>query len=173
VRCVALLIGALMVSGCLGGGLEEVEQMGGLKLASPAFADGQAIPAKHTCDGADVSPPLRVSGVPADAKSLALVVDDPDAPMGVWVHWVVWDIPPDTSEIPEDSTPGIEGVTDFKSNGWGGPCPPGGTHRYAFKLYALDRRLGLALNGGKSDLLKAMEGHILAQTQLTGTYRRA
>jgi len=147
--------------------------MGALKITSPAFAEGGMIPAKYTCDGDDVSPPLAVEGAPAGTTSLALIMDDPDAPAGVWVHWVVWDIDPKTADIREDSSPGTEGVTSFRKTGWGGPCPPSGTHRYVFKLYALERKLGLPASATKDELLKAMEGRILAQTQLTGKYKRA
>jgi Raf kinase inhibitor-like YbhB/YbcL family protein len=151
-----------------------------IELTSPAFADGQPIPAKHTCDGNDVSPPLKWSGVPAAAKGLALIADDPDAPLGTWVHWVLYDLPPNTTDLTEDvpkgqylPNGGKQGVNDFKRLGYGGPCPPPGKpHRYFFKLYALDTPVDLKPGATKKDLVKAMEGHILAEGQLMGTYKR-
>ncbi len=157
----------------------EMQAVKTMELISPAFEDGQMIPSKYTCDGADVSPPLEWSDVPANAKSLALVADDPDAPMGTWVHWVMYNIPPDTTSIKEhvpaenalsDGTK--QGINDFGKIGYGGPCPPSGTHRYFFKLYALDTDLDLPYGTHKSDLLQAMTGHILAEGRLMGTYQR-
>jgi Raf kinase inhibitor-like YbhB/YbcL family protein len=151
-----------------------------MQLTSTAFAEGAAIPAKHTCDARNVSPPLRWTGVPAGAKSLALIVDDPDAPVGTWVHWVLYDLPATASELAEDTpksqylTGGAkQGLNDFKHLGYGGPCPPHGKpHRYFFKLYALDTVLDLKPGLTKKDLESAMEKHILAQAQLMGTYQR-
>lgn len=145
-----------------------------MQLKSSAFADGGSIPSKYTCDGQDISPPLQVSGVPDGAESLALVMDDPDAPTGTFDHWLVWNIPPDTTDIPEDTEPeGVQGRTDFGNLGYGGPCPPSGTHTYRFKLYALDARLDLAEGARKANLESAMEGHILAQAGLNGNYSRS
>jgi Raf kinase inhibitor-like YbhB/YbcL family protein len=148
--------------------------MSALKLSSLAFKHKSSIPAKYTCDGADVNPPLGIENVPAVAKTLALIVDDPDAPGGIWVHWVVWNIGPDTRTIEERSVPAgaSEGVNDFRKPAYGGPCPPSGTHRYFFKLYALDTSLALAKNASKRDLEQAMKGHIVAQAELIGLYRR-
>ncbi|UCD18600.1 MAG: YbhB/YbcL family Raf kinase inhibitor-like protein [Candidatus Zixiibacteriota bacterium] len=163
-----------------------------MTITSPAFSEGETIPVKHTCDSSDVSPALAISGVPTGARSLAIICDDPDAPMGTWVHWVVFDIPPDISELPEgfgnggwaarqlDSTggPTVHGKTDFGGYGYGGPCPPPGkAHRYYFKLYALDTVLAAGeeeIEAGifKVDLLKKMEGHILAEASLMGKYKR-
>jgi len=144
-----------------------------MELRSPAFEDGGRIPSAHTCDGADTSPALRISGVPEGAAALALVMDDPDAPGGTFDHWLVWNIPPGTSEIPEGTEPeGVQGRTDFGKLGYGGPCPPGGTHCYRFKLYALDTQLDLREGARKAELEAAMEGHILAQSVLQGTYSR-
>jgi Raf kinase inhibitor-like YbhB/YbcL family protein len=151
-----------------------------MQLTSTAFAEGTAIPAKYTCDARDVSPPLKWSGVPASAKSLVLIADDPDAPVGTWVHWVLYDLPAATNELAEDLpksqhvTGGAkQGLNDFKRVGYGGPCPPRGKpHRYFFKLYALDILLDLKPGLTKKDLEHAMEKHILAQTQLMGTYQR-
>jgi hypothetical protein len=148
--------------------------MGTLKISSPAFKDKELIPAKYTCDGQDVSPPLAIEGVPADAKSLALIMDDPDAPRGTWVHWVVWNIDPKTSEIRENAAPpGVrQGVNDFRTKKYGGPCPPSGTHRYFFKLYALDATLNLGPDTTKAALEAAMKGHILVQAETVGLYKR-
>ncbi|MEM4240241.1 MAG: YbhB/YbcL family Raf kinase inhibitor-like protein [Candidatus Woesearchaeota archaeon] len=142
-----------------------------MKLSSPAFADKQMIPSDYTCDGADRIPPLEIADVPANAKSLALVCDDPDAPMGTWDHWVVWNIPPTTKRI--DAEPeGVPGKNSWGRTGYGGPCPPSGTHRYFFKIYALDTMLDLPAGSNKAALLGAMKGHIIAEASLMGTYQR-
>lgn len=144
------------------------------RISSTVFENNGGIPVKFTCDGMDINPPLVIHGVPAGAKSLALIVDDPDAPRGMWVHWVVWNIDPKTTEIREDSVPkgGVQGMNDFRKKDYGGPCPPSGTHRYYFKLYALDTQLNLGVNSEKADLEKAMQGHIISQAQIMGTYKR-
>lgn len=152
-----------------------------MKLTSKGFGDGQPIPAKFTCDGADVSPPLEWSGAPAGTKSFALICDDPDAPMGTWVHWVLYGLPAATSGLAEktpkdDTLPngGKQGINDFQHAGYGGPCPPPGKpHHYHFKLYALDIEPTLKAHATKQDLLKAMKGRILAEAWLTGVYQRA
>jgi Raf kinase inhibitor-like YbhB/YbcL family protein len=153
---------------------KEARKMTDLTITSTAFADKTAIPARYTCDGQDINPPLTFGAVPAGAKSLALIVDDPDAPVGDWVHWLVWNIPPQVREIRENSVPGgaVQGLNDWKRNRYGGPCPPGGTHRYFFKLYALDTSLNLAATTTKSALEHALEGHVIAKRELMGTYRR-
>lgn len=145
-----------------------------ITLTSSAFSEGGTIPKKHTCDGEDVSPALNWSGIPEGTKSLALIMDDPDAPAGTWVHWVLYDLPPDLTGLPEGTRGlGVEGMTSFREPGYGGPCPPRGKpHRYFFKLYALDKILGLKAGVTKGDLEKAMQGHVLAQGQLMGTYGR-
>lgn len=150
-----------------------------IKVTSTAFGEGEMIPRKYTCDGADVSPPLAWTGVPEEAKTIALVSDDPDAPMGTWVHWVLFNLPASIKELPEALPPDKElrngarqGRNDFRKIGYGGPCPPGGTHRYYFKLYALDTVLNLNAGSTKADLLAAMQGHVLAEGQLMGKYRR-
>jgi len=145
-----------------------------MNLESPTFSNHQNIPSKYTCDGENVNPPLKISEVPEKSKSLVLIVDDPDAPMGTWVHWTIWNISPKTTEIPENSVPegAIEGMTDFGKPGYGGPCPPSGTHRYFFKLYALDITLDLDTSAKKEDIEKAMEGHILDKAELIGLYSR-
>ena len=153
--------------------------MAEIKVTSSAFAEGAMIPVKYTGDGADVSPPLSWSGAPEGTKSFALISDDPDAPVGTWVHWVLFNIPPDVTELPENvpadeklASGAVHGKNDFRRLGYGGPMPPSGTHRYYFKLYALDALLELAHGAAKADLLRAIEGHILAQGQLMGKYSR-
>ena len=151
-----------------------------MQLTSTTFTQGQVIPAKYTCDGANVSPPLSWSGVPAAAKSLALISDDPDAPGQTWVHWVIYNIPSSRHELPEgikatETVLGgaVQGTNSFRKIGYGGPCPPGGaSHRYFFKLYALDANLSLGPGATKQAVLDAMDGHILAQAELMGTYKR-
>jgi Raf kinase inhibitor-like YbhB/YbcL family protein len=145
-----------------------------MKLTSPAFLNNQFIPLKYTCDGEDINPALDISGVPAGSRSITLIMDDPDAPAGTWVHWVVWNINPKTTDIAEGSVPkgAIEGVTSFGKVGYGGPCPHQGTHHYKFKLYALDAVIDLDSSAEKEDLERAMEGHILGQTLLVGLYER-
>lgn len=142
-----------------------------MKLTSPEFKNNGSIPKKFTCQGEDVNPALSIKDIPKGAKSLALVIDDPDAPMGTWVHWVVYDIPIVT-EIEENSIPGKQGMNDFGRNDYGGPCPPSGEHRYFFKVYALDSELNLEEGIRKKDLEKAMAGHILDTAELIGLYRK-
>ena len=142
-----------------------------LTITSSVFKNKSVIPAKYTCDGEDVNPPLSVEGVPEGTESLILIADDPDAPMGTWDHWVVWDIPP-TKKIEENSVPGTEGLNDFGKHSYGGPCPPSGTHRYFFKVYALDTKLDLPSNSRKRNVEKAMEGHILTKGEIIGLYSR-
>jgi len=158
---------------------EQVETMGNIQITSSAFKEGELMPSKYTCDGQDISPPLKWSGVPQNTKSIALICDDPDAPMGTWVHWVIYNIPPTVTELSEGfpatetiSNGAKQGITDFKKTGYGGPCPPSGTHRYFFKVYALDTELKLASGAKKKDIENAMKGHILANGQLIGKYKR-
>lgn len=150
-----------------------------IDITSPAFQDGGRIPEKYTCDGDDVSPPLEWSPIPEEAVTLALICDDPDAPMGTWVHWVVYNLPADISGLPESVMPerelesgGLQGLNDFQKIGYGGPCPPGGEHRYFFKLYALDTKLDFGPGATKSHLMIAMEGHVLAEGHIMGKYSR-
>jgi Raf kinase inhibitor-like YbhB/YbcL family protein len=164
--------------------LPEDPKRNTIHLESPAFADGGAIPKTYTCDGGDVSPPLKWSGVPEAAKSLALVVEDPDAPRGTWTHWVLFDIPADVGELPQgvptegrvELGPGgkaaRQGKNDFGKTGYGGPCPPSGTHRYVFRIYALGTELGLGPGTTRDQLLRAVKGHVLAEGRLTGRYSR-
>jgi len=140
-------------------------------LTSPAFDNNKSIPKRFTCDGEGQNPPLKIDGVPKNAKSLVLIVDDPDAPMATFIHWIVYDIPV-ISEIKEGSIPGKQGINTARSFGWVSPCPPSGTHRYIFKIYALDKKLGLKEGANKSVVEKAMEGHIMDKAELTGLYKR-
>jgi len=142
-----------------------------LIITSPVFENNGFIPTKYTCDGADVNPPLNIKGVPKETQTLVLIIDDPDAPRGTWDHWVVWNIPP-VERIEENSVPGTEGLNDSNKRSYGGPCPPSGTHRYFFKVYALDARLDLNPNSRKRDVERAMKEHILARGEIIGRYRR-
>lgn len=157
-----------------GEGITVSGTIGGMEITSPAFGQNERIPEKYTCDGENVSPPLLISGVPEEAKSLVLISDDPDAPVGTWTHWTLWNIQPDAMEIKENSVPvgAVEGKTSFGSSGYGGPCPPSGTHRYFFKLYALDAMLALEPGAGLRDLERVMEEHTLAKAELVGLYSR-
>ena len=177
-----LMIPLMMsVAACTRASVTKEESTMKLELTSSAFKEGDSIPTRHTCDGEDASPALRWSGVPAGAKSLALICDDPDAPSGTWVHWVLYDLPTSASELPEavpasEVTPqgAKQGTNDFRRLGYGGPCPPPGkAHRYFFKLYALDQLSNLKAGATKAQLETAMKGHILAEGQLMGTYKRA
>jgi hypothetical protein len=150
-----------------------------ITITSSAFTEGALIPKKYTCDAEDISPDLRWSGVPSGAKSVALICDDPDAPVGTWVHWVLFNLPADTTALPAGipaeavlKNGARHGKNDFRKLGYGGPCPPGGTHRYFFKIYALDAVLTLESGSTKAQLLDAMKGHILAEGQLMGKYKR-
>jgi Raf kinase inhibitor-like YbhB/YbcL family protein len=143
-----------------------------MKITSSAFENRQQIPSKHTCNGDNINPHLEFSEVPREAKSLILIVDDPDAPKGTWTHWVVYNISPELREVKENSIPddGEEGITSFGKTGYGGPCPPSGVHRYFFKLYALNKTLPPEEVYNKEAILKNMEGAIIAQSELVGLY---
>lgn len=144
-----------------------------MKISSSAFENNGMIPSEYTCDGSDVSPPLAISDIPKEAKSLAIIMDDPDAPMGTFTHWVVWNISPQKIQFTKGEKISFpQGKTSFGHKSYGGPCPPGGTHRYFFKLYALDLILNLEEGSSKADLEKAMTGHILAESKLMGKYSR-
>ena len=151
-----------------------------IQVTSTAFEEGGTIPTKYTCDGDDVSPPLSWTSLPEGTKSIALIFDDPDAPVGTWVHWVLYGLPLDSTGLPEAvptqkilADGAKQGINDFRKIGYGGPCPPKGpAHRYFFKVYALDSEIELEAGATKKELLKAMQGHILAQGQLMGKYKR-
>ena len=174
----------LAITACSGGDeVEEPQPEGGamtIEVTSPAFTEGASIPTRHTCDGEDVSPPLKWSRIPDGTRGIALVVDDPDAPGRTWVHWVLYGLPADVTELPEgisaaERTPQgtQQGTNDFKKLGYGGPCPPPGSpHRYFFKVYALGADVSLEPGATKRELLFAIEGQVLAQGQLMGRYQR-
>jgi Raf kinase inhibitor-like YbhB/YbcL family protein len=153
---------------------QESAKIGALRISSPAFTHQGQIPGKYGCAGANINPPLKIENVPAEAKSLALIFDDKDAPRGTYVHWILWNIRPETEQIKEDSVPegAIQGKNDFKKNNYGGPCPPTRPHRYVLKLYALDVRLDLSPESTAADFGKAIEGHLIAEAQWTGVYKR-
>ena len=165
---------------CILTGPAGATSLGALTLASPGFPSGGEIPRQHTCDGADRSPALTWGTVPEGTKSFALIVDDPDAPAGTWVHWVVYDLPANTTQLSQGLDPtdrlangGTQGLNDFQKPGYGGPCPPPGkAHRYFFRLYALDAATNLQPRATKAALIKAIEGHVLEQAELMGTYKR-
>ena len=171
-----LLTLVLLITGCA---VEEAEQptpqtqFTNMKLTSPAFEEGAPIPTRFTCQGEDISPELSINDVPNNAKSLALIMDDPDAPVGTWDHWVLFNIDSSTELIVEDSEPvASKGVNSWGRTGYSGPCPPSGTHRYFFKLYALDTEFDLADGASKQNLMNMMKGHILEETTLMGTYKK-
>jgi Raf kinase inhibitor-like YbhB/YbcL family protein len=144
-----------------------------MRITSPAFGHNQPIPPKYTCDGQDIIPPLDFGDIPTGTKSLVLILDDPDAPSGVWDHWIVFDMPGDTQGVAEGQEPaGTHGKNSANTLTYGGPCPPNGQHRYFFKLYALDTLLGLKAGAKKTEVEAAMQGHILDQAELIGLYSR-
>jgi len=171
--CISMLSPGKLISQAKGGAMA-------LQISSPAFSAGESIPKKFTCDGPDVSPKLSWGDPPAKTQSFALIMDDPDAPVGTWVHWVLYDVPADAKELPEAvpkqeqlASGARQGHNDFGKTGYGGPCPPPGKpHRYFFKLYALDAKLNLKAGATKADVERAMKGHILAQAELVGKYGR-
>jgi Raf kinase inhibitor-like YbhB/YbcL family protein len=143
-------------------------------IRSPAFQNEQRIPSKYTCDGDDISPPLAIENIPESTASMVLLVDDPDAPSGTWTHWLVFNIPRDVTRIGEGTIPiGTRGNTSWSTTDYGGPCPPEGTHRYSFKIYALGTTLRLNEGASKQEVLEALKGHILAESELIGTYERS
>ena len=179
---VLMAVSTLLICSCKSRAGNEQKEGGSkmdIKVTSSVFKNDGLIPSKYTCDGEDISPPLQWEAVPQGAKSIALICDDPDAPMGTFVHWVLFNLPADTKELAEKvpvdkilPDGASQGITDFGRVGYGGPCPPSGTHRYFFKIYVLDTKLDLPAGARKSQLLKAMDGHILAQGQLVGKYKR-
>jgi hypothetical protein len=171
----AALFAAFTLVGCSGRDAPEApmkaQKTSTLELTSSAFRDGQPIPAIHTCDGDDLSPPLAWRGAPQGTVSWALVMDDPDAPKGTWDHWVLWNLQ-GTSLRAGDDGGGVAGANSWGRTGYGGPCPPSGTHRYVFRLLALDKLLDLEPGGRKDALLAATQGHVLAEARLVGSYTR-
>jgi Raf kinase inhibitor-like YbhB/YbcL family protein len=153
---------------------EQIIVSESLMEVKSAFNNSERIPVEFTCEGDNVSPPLFISGIPNSAKSLAIIADDPDSPSGTWVHWVIFNIIPrgDSMQIKEDESPGTEGVTSFKKIGYGGPCPPSGSHRYFFKVYALNEILNRKEGATKQQLEEAMQGHIIEKAELIGLYSR-
>ena len=145
-----------------------------MKISSAAFENNSPIPLKYTCEGQEINPPLEFMDVPEDTKSLVLIMDDPDAPMKTWIHWTIWNIDAKTTQILQNSCPkgAIEGVTSFGRTGYGGPCPPSGTHRYFFKLFALDKILDLGSNSYARDIESTIEGHIIQKAELIGLYKK-
>ena len=177
-------VGVLLISGLLlSSDARAKDSEAPMQISSPSFTPQGAIPAKYTCEGTDTSPPLAWSGVPPSTKSLALIVDDPDAPdpsapRMTWVHWVVYNLPPQSTALGEGASGkslpqgAREGVNDWKKPAYGGPCPPIGRHRYVFKLYALDIALPDLGRPSKADVLKAMQGHVVGNAELVGTYEK-
>jgi len=153
-------------------GIFNMNAVSSISITSPSFQAGGDIPAKFTCNGTNVSSELQIGSVPNEAKSLVLIVDDPDAPRGLFTHWIVWNIDPKTTRVAENSAPaaGVQGTNDFGKRNYGGPCPPSGTHRYFFKIFALDTKLELKPNARRAELDVAMRGHVLAQGELMGRY---
>ncbi len=172
-RAIVLVLLLAVTGFCCGKGMAQKDREGGrvMKITSPSFKNNEKIPAKFAYDGEDINPALDIENLPEGTKSLALIVDDPDAPMKTWVHWVVYDIP-SVSRIEEGSIPGKQGINDSGSKDYHGPCPPSGTHRYYFKVYALDKVLALSDGVSKMDLEKAMQGSILSSAELVGLYNR-
>jgi Raf kinase inhibitor-like YbhB/YbcL family protein len=150
------------------GGILDMNAASSISITSPAFRPGGDIPAKFTCNGANESPPLQIEGIPSETKSLVLIVDDPDAPRGLFTHWIAWNIDPKTTEVAENRAPAgaLQGMNDFGKRNYAGPCPPSGRHRYFFKIFALDAKLELKPNTHRAELDAAMHGHILAQGEL-------
>lgn len=176
--CAALGVAGIATMRLIQAQAAEVAQS--IRLVSPAFAAGQSIPADYTCDGRDISPPLSWSGAPAGTRSLALICEDPDAPCGLWTHWVIYSLPGNMTELPEGVRPveippsgGRQGMNSFKHIGYGGPCPPvGRAHRYFFKIYALDDNVSLGTKASRADLIHALKGHAIAEGELMGTFQK-
>lgn len=185
-RVLTVLV-SLAISGCSTGpqplppeppGRQSPEKKSEINVTSVAFKEGQPIPRQYTCDGINISPPLEWSGVPKTAKTIAIIADDPDAPAGTWVHWLLYNLPAENIGFVENlpmtenlKAGGFQGKNDFGKIGYGGPCPPSGSHRYFFKVYALDAELPLKAGATKAEVEKAIEGHVVSQGQLMGVYR--
>ena len=142
-----------------------------MKVTSPSFKNNEELPSKFTCEGDDINPQIQINEIPKNTESLALIIDDPDAPAGIWTHWVVFNVPVQ-STIKENSIPGIQGFNSFRRVDYGGPCPPSGTHRYFFKVYALDDKLDLTEGAALKEVGKAMKGHVLEKAEIIGLYRK-
>jgi Raf kinase inhibitor-like YbhB/YbcL family protein len=179
-HCFPVLMGALLFTSALmypaHAGTEGGKQM---EITSQAFGQGEMIPPRYTCNGENVSPPIAWKGVPDGTRSITVICEDPDAPMGIWVHWVYYDIPPQASPLPENipaeerpAAGGTQGITDFLTIGYGGPCPPSGTHRYFFRVFAVDTELNLPPGSTKEEVLSSMEGHLLGMGELMGRFSR-
>lgn len=170
------VIGVMLFTGCHSSGQNNSSSRNiqSMKISSTAFAEGELIPVIYTCKGKDINPPIQIADIPPGAKSLAFIMEDPDAPMGTWVHWVMWNIPSSTVRISENSVPSgaVQGKNSWGKNEYGGPCPPSGVHRYFFKVYALNTMLSLPASSGKKDLEKAMKGHIIGEGQLMGRVKK-
>jgi Raf kinase inhibitor-like YbhB/YbcL family protein len=166
-----IIVGCMMAAGAL---VAFAAGGGKMKISSPAFQEGGTIAEKFSKNGQNVSPELRIEGAPAEAKSLALIVDDPDAPVGLFTHWLVWNIDPKTTEIAENGVPkgALQGTNDFPGRGYDGPQPPSGTHRYYFKIFALDRMLDLKSGAKRREVDAAIRGHVIAQGELMGRYSK-
>ncbi len=180
---IAIVIGVALLAGGIyflwrGPSSEDIyfndKNVANMRLTSLAFADNDLIPVQYTCKGDNINPPLSIGDVPEEARSLVLIVDDPDAPAGTWTHWLAWNIDPRIGGIEENSVPegAVEGTTDFGSAGYGGPCPPSGTHRYFFRLYALDEQPDISSGSDRKELEKAMDGHVIAKAELVGLFSR-
>ena len=166
-KMLSLVVLCTLLAGCI------AESSGGVNMeVKSVFGNMERVPVKYTCEGEDISPPLQIENIPEGTKAIAIIMDDPNAPVGTWVHWVVWNLP--VEDVAEGSQQGTQGKNSWGRLGYGGPCPPPGhgTHRYFFKVYALDAELSLPEGATKEELLKAMEGHILAKAELVGTYSR-
>ncbi len=179
ILCSILLVGFDSRNNTQKGDEKMAKAAAKIKMSSPAFEHGEMMPAKYTCDGNDISPPLKWQNAPSETKSFAIISDDPDAPMGTWVHWVIWNIPADKQELAEDIPKAkelpdgsMQGLNSSKRIGYMGPCPPSGIHRYFFKLYALDTMLNLPGNITKEKLLSAMNGHIIGEGSIMAVYQR-
>jgi Raf kinase inhibitor-like YbhB/YbcL family protein len=178
-RLAVVLAGAIVLGACAGGSVDRPEftapgptEGNGMKLTSDAFRNEERIPTTYTCDGADVSPPLTIADIPPGTVTLAIVVDDPDAPRGTWDHWVAYDVSPTGSISEGAGSVGTPGKNSWGAAGYRGPCPPSGSHRYFFTVYALDANLGLAAGADKATLLGAIEGHVIDEATLMGRYSR-
>ncbi len=145
-----------------------------MKIKSSSFENNNSIPSKYTCDGEDINPPLEFSDIPDRCQGIALIMEDPDAPGGSWIHWLVWNVSPSSFYVKENSVPegATQGVNSFGNNNYGGPCPPSGTHHYCFKAYALDQKINLDSGADKQDVQDQMEGHIIEEAELIGIYHR-